>query len=613
MILGFLIAIFLLPYHVPMHDPTDSQAWEFGYNNIVAQGLIALLLLCLFAWEFFFGNYRIDEDLLARTLVPENPPISNRPLLITMAVFQAISATIVIVWYHILPLAHYGEFTYFIQRVEAAVLGGAPFVDFAFDYGPAMLALPVDIYRIFHGAVSVEAAYAASLVIHYILGLALIAYIVSQINTRWRALIMGLFGFGWINLTMGLNYTPLRFSIALASLFAVRHLHRLTRQSPGRQMVVLGLAAFFLPLLNYSLSPEMGLALTLGLCVYFFWFLFGPERRLALLAPLVLAGVGVTAFWFPRPYFDSMLSFGKGGANFPVLPTMHILSFLAVAIWAYPRLGLIAVREKSAAGPFCAAFAVLCGLFILPATGRCDPGHVWINSMGIFIVALAAMSWMKSRWQYGLLGAYIIIYPITLQISFWDHYDGQIEGVLSVRHMLQNYSYHPDNYAGLPPGAPLPRIHYSKLLPMSPELNDFPKAKIGMPLGDDEAVQRYLALTGRNVPEYHIAPFGDFFDASSFDRKYQDLKAMKYVFVPMDYLNYLMPSTPFLDARQAQLQAQADCKFLSSLLIFPVDLPLVHPLLHSDGTIMKRIQKEYNLVKQYPNGVLLKRKDAAGT
>jgi hypothetical protein len=605
---AFLGAIFLLPYYVPIHgSPTSSQSWEFGFNNTAAQGLIALMLLALFAWQFFRGRAKTGGDLVYKTLLAEaREPVPVRPLLAMMGILQIITAAVVLAWYNVLPYSHYGELTYFIQRVEAVILGRTPYLDFAFDYGPAMLALPAGIYRLFHGAISVEDAYTATLIIHFTIGFALLTYVVSQVNARGRVIILAMVGIEWVNLDMGLNYTPLRFTVAAASLFAVRHLERLTRDfTTARRALLLALAGFLLPLLNFSISPEMGLALTVALCVYFFWFLFGPERRLALLALAVVAGVGATALVFPRAYFDSMLSFGKGGASFPIFPTIHILAFLAAAIWIFPRLGIIALRDKSATAPFCAAFAILCGLFILPATGRCDPGHIWINSVSILVIALAAASWLEPKWRYLLWGLYFLVFPTTQEISNWNNYKGPIRNALEVRNELAGIQYDADNYAHLAPGAMPPRIHYSKLLPMA-GLDTLPRVKIGLPLGDNEMLERYLKLNNRDIPAYHIQPYGDVFDAADLEGIYRDLKSMEYIFVPSNYLGYLQPVNPVL---QQRAQAEGDNKFMSGLLLFPVNLSPVHPMFQPDSDIMHRIAAEYELVKQYNNGVLLKRKD----
>jgi hypothetical protein len=600
----FLPGIFLVPYYVPLKNPSGSQSWEFGFNNTVGQGFIALMLLALFAWMLVTRKPVVAADPVSKSVLDDPEPFRLSPLLYTMGILQMLAGITVLVWFSILPMSHYGEITYFVQRLEAMLMGQKPYVDFAFDYGPFMLTLPAGVYHLTGGAISVEGAYAAALIIHFAIGMGLLAYVVSQVNLRGRVFLLAVFGFQWINPTMGLNYTPLRFTIALASLFAIRHIRRATREAPSRRMLLLGLAAFILPLVNFAISPEMGLALTISLVVYFLWSAFGAERRLALLALPVLAGFLFTALVFPRPYFDSILGFGKGGENFPIFPTIHIVTFLAAAIWVFPRLGLIAVRDRSEAAPFCAGLAILCGLFILPATGRCDPGHIFINSEALFFIALAAASWLPRAGWYSVWGVYILIFPLLLEVSNWNGYQGQIEGSISMRSQLSGMHYDADNFAHLSPGAPRPILHYSKLLPME-GLDTLPQAKIGLPLGDNEVMERFFKLTGRYVPEYHIAPYSDVFAPEDMDRKYQDMRRMDYIFLPSTYFYYLRSVD---QAAEGRAQADADNKFLSGLLLFPIDLPLVHPLLKPDRDITRRIANDYRqVVKQYQSGVLLKR------
>ncbi len=688
-----LAGIFIAPYYFPVPGPTNSMSWEFGFSNTAAQGFIALMLLALFCWMLW---RKANAEDLAVVLRNEGERKSARGLLWTMFGVQAVMTAVIMVWYDILPYSHYGELTYFIQRIEEALLGHAPYRNFAFDYGPGMLALPVWIYRLFQGGLSVEAAYTAALVIHFLIGFALLAYMASRVSSgRDQAIIFALLAIPFICITMGLNYTPLRFAAPLAAVFAVRHLYLVSANNAGRRWLLLTGAAVIFPVVNFAISPEMGLALTLALLTYFGWFLFGPERRYALLALPVIAGVAAAGWIFPRAYFASMASFGKGGASFPVLPTIHIIAFLAAAIWVLPRLGVIAIRDRSGLAPFAAGFAVICGLFILPATGRCDAGHVYLNGIGLYLLALAALTRVAPPWRYSLYAIFFVIFTIIDQVSFWDHYDQPIEEAINARAQLSQYPYQADNYADLRPGQPAPLIHYSKLLPSREWLDELPDAKIGLPFGADEGMERYLRLNGQIAPDYHMAPFGDIFEPADLGRKYADLDAMNYIFVPDYYLNRLhlnsqpsvvaretleckwMPSllefpidepdaaaglllnrddaalrylalsgtgeTPVSDLFEpgqleqkfanllavdqttvseyqltyleadplAVMDAQgvSDCKNMSSLLLFPISLPAIHPLFEADFDIMRRIAQDYVLDRQYPAGVLLKRKD----
>jgi len=602
----FLPGIFLLPYHVAMMGPNGSQSWEFGFNNTTAQEFIALMLLSLFAWRLYSVRSDYRQTPVGRVILGEGGVEGMRSLWLTMAILQLINFTILIIWYNILPYTHYGEFTYFMQRLEVMVSGRVPHRDFDFDYGSGMLAGPIFVYRLFRGRLSIEAAYFSVLLVHFAIGYTLLAYLLTRVNIqRGRAFLFLLLAVPFMNLTLGLQYTPLRFTIALASLFAIRHAHLAMAGAPRLRWVVLGLAALCLPFCNFLISPEMGLALTVALLAYFGWFILGPERRYAVLILPVIAGVALAVLVFPRAYFNSMLSFGKGGASFPIFPTMHILAFLAAAIWVFPQLGVIAIREKSAAAPFCAGLAILMGLFILPATGRCDAGHIFINSIGLLIITLSAGTWLARKWTYTMLGGFMVVFVVMIIAAFWDNYKEPMGDAMNAESQLSRITYQRDNYPAPSPGAVPPAIHYSKLLPMATWLAELPERPIGIPLGVDEATERYLHLTGRYLPEYHIAPYFDLFDPSTLPEKYEALRGMEYILIPEAYVGYLQPVNEQVRMR---MQGEADCKFLSGLLLFPVDLDAVHPMFVPNIDIMHRIAQEYVLAKQYPHMLLLKRK-----
>ncbi len=133
--------------------------------------------------------------------------------------------------------------------------------------------------------------------------------------------------------------------------------------------------------------------------------------------------------------------------------------------------------------------------------------------MGLMILVLAAMSWLPQKWWYSGWALYIILFPVTLKIADWNGYKGQIEGELAARRQLATIhkaqatrgqpasaAYNSDNTpirAGrFPPAHPL-----QQLAPMT-GLDSLPHEKIGLPLGDNETMERYLKLQGRYVPEY---------------------------------------------------------------------------------------------------------------
>jgi hypothetical protein len=397
----------------------------------------------------------------------------------------------------------------------------------------------------------------------------------------------------------------LRFAIAPASILAIRHLYRALPRAPWRPLI-LALAAFLLPIVNCAISPEMGLAVIASLSVYFLWFLFGPRphrhQRLAacnLLA--VLAGALAVIAWFPAGYFDSIFSFSTGGLDFPLLPALHILTMLAAAIWILPRLGSSALRGPSSPSqPFHAAWAVLLGLLLVPATGRCDVSHVFFNSLPLFLLALSALTFLRRPWSHLLLAGYFFIFPLAGQIVFWENNLPTFRNILSYRRELSRSHYLSDNAPV--PGSPAPLIHSSKLLPADPWLRDLPHVPIGLPLGADEMTERYLLLASRSLPEHFIPPH-TIYSPAQLERKFADLQAMPYVYVPLPCLTYLKP----LDLAALAARARDDDAFLSRLLLFPANLPPVNPVFDPDAAVMRRIVRDYRVLRQFPSGYLLVR------
>jgi len=593
----FLLAIFVVPYRCPGLTPSNSGSWEFGFSNNAARALIALLLLSLCACRLFLGG----SSSPARALLEPPAPRSQRPLLATLVIFTVLACGMLTAWYRYLPYAHYGEMSYFIQRLDLMLIGRIPYRDFGFNYGPAMIWAPLDVYRLTHARLSIEDAYLVTLLLHYILGFGLIAYAAAQVPSRRPALVFVLIAFPFFNLTMGLNYAPLRFIIAPASLLAVRHIARSLPRAPLRRGAALAIAAFLLPIVNCAISPEMGLAAIGGLLVYFLWALFGPARREALPALAVLAGAAAVALVFPPDYFSSIFSFSKGTADFPLLPSAPILAMLAAAIWLLPALGVIALREKSPTGAFAAGLAVLLGLLIIPATGRCDGGHVFCNNIALFLLALSAASCLSIAWRGILTAGYIVIFPVMADIAFWNNYRPSFIRAAISRRELAAMSYVADNAAA----SPAPLIHSSKLLPADSWLQTLPHVPIGLPLGADEITERFLILTGRALPEYYIAPDSNLFEPGQLRRKFADLDRMQTIYVPEFYLQYLKPVAPEV---RAASQARDDNAFLSSLLLLPVNLPPVNPVFYPDTEVMTRISHEFIPIKQYPAGLLLKRR-----
>jgi hypothetical protein len=593
----FLLGIFVVPYRVALPAPSVSASWEFGFNNGAARELIGVMLLVLTAFRLFWPERDSRDDALSGTVGDGLPGQFCRALWAVMIVFQAIACAMLVAWYRFLPYAHYGEMAYFIQRLDVMLLGRVPFRDFHFDYGPGMIWPTLFLYRLTGASISIEAAYLITLLFHYFVGFGLIAYAVSQVRSRSPAVVFAVLAFPFLNLTMGLNYAPLRFAIAPASLLAVRQLQRRFSSGSASHLLVLCFAAFVLPLLCCAVSPEMGLALAGSLFVYFGWFAFGASPRRALPAVSIIVA-GLIAFLEPD-WFSNVFSAGHGGLDFPLLPTVHVLAMLAALIWIWPRLVVLAVRQPARRGAFCAGLATLLILMVLPATGRSDAGHVFLNDLALFLVVLGAATWVDGPRKYGIIAGFTLIFPVLGLVTFWNDYRPAFQRAVLSRRQLVGLSYVHENTAG--------PLHLSKLLPVDPWLGALPRIPIGLPLGADEATERYLTLTGRAIPEFYIAPHSDLVEPGQLGRKFADLDKMAWIYVPDYYFHLANPSDPDNDPA---VQARRDNAFLSSLLLIPIDLPAINPPFNPDAFVIRRIIRDYALVTRYPAGVLLKRRNS---
>jgi hypothetical protein len=258
----------------------------------------------------------------------------------------------------------------------------------------------------------------------------------------------------------------------------------------------------------------------------------------------------------------------------------------------------MALRRAGAEASFCAGLAALLLLLLLPATGRSDPGHVFLNNLGLFLVVLSAATWGGARIKYALLAGFAVAFPLLGLMSFWNDYRPAFERAIISRRQLAGVSFARESLPPLP--------HLSKLLPIDPWLNGLPRIPIGLPMGADEATERFFTLTGRAIPEYYIYPHSDLVEPGQLARKFADLERMACVYVPNYYLDLLNASDP---ANDAAVHAARDNAFLSGLLMFPVRLPAINPPFNPDAEIMERIARDYTLMRRCPAGVLLRRRN----
>ena len=121
--------IFILPWHMPVKGPVDSQSYVFGFSNATAHLGLALTLGALFLARLFIPPLNSSDRLLFRGLLI-SPARRSKGLLITLLACITLTLFIVGGWWHLLPFGFFGESAYFLTRLDMMTLGRIPFRDF---------------------------------------------------------------------------------------------------------------------------------------------------------------------------------------------------------------------------------------------------------------------------------------------------------------------------------------------------------------------------------------------------------------------------------------------------------------------------------------------------
>jgi hypothetical protein len=612
---GLALVVFVVPWYFPGKTPIESVSWTYGFSNQVAVLGVGGLLAVLLGWLNLGGKLPEVFEVVRRGLFELTADLSasgqeargaHCNLRLGCVGSSIIITGLVLAWFAYLPFAYFGESGYFLARLDWMVMGKVPYRDFVFNYGPLELFPSYWIYWLGAGALSVEQAYATSLALHWVAGFYLLYFILSRLSGPFARLsVFMVIAASAANFSLGLSYTPVRFLIGAAT---VLRMHQCAAGALGQRFEKLRIAAaaFVAPLISFAISPEMGIAAWLGCGC---WFLF-QERRLRWGVVPTLLALPATAIIFSKGYFESMLSFGGGGYSFPIYPTAFMLFFLGMVFSVSPALafgalvrgecppaagsqrrpGVASTLGTPVAGPgqraLMAALCVVTGLPIVAALGRCDPGHIVFNGMGIALLFLSALSRAKSRWFAPALIAYGLIFVLGTNVSACLHSREAIQRATGLRAALGSESVRGSAEAS----QLFNGLRYSKRLPVSPSyrrLFEFPS--LGVPLGCDEALERFLKMSGKLGFEYHMQPGMDVLNFRQLQRKLADMEKLPVILVPEIVLQPM-------GGIDLKILAKADSDYLSGLMLYPVALKPLNQPFDLTREIVKEIKKRYTPV-----------------
>ncbi|MFZ0615801.1 MAG: hypothetical protein WAN16_05055 [Chthoniobacterales bacterium] len=592
--------IFILPWHMPVKGPIDSQSYVFGFSNATSHLGLALTLGALFLARLFIPSLNSSDRLLFRGLFI-SPARRSKGLLITLLAGITFTFFIVGGWWQLLPFGFFGESTYFLTRLDMMTMGRIPFRDFDYGYGPAMLWIPFLLSKVSLGLIKIDTAYILTVLLFFALGLLAMESILRRfgISDRARGVLL-LFGtLASLNITLGVIYTPLRF---IYPLWAICILHQSLRLSDARNG---WMAAFALPFAGLMLGPEIGLVTCIGSLAGILWYMRAGEPQLASRSFAVVAALAACLGIFGAGYFKMIFFFGGGAYNFPIFPAPYILSILLVGCWVLPRLGAAGWAGDDNHAPLYISLLFSLGLFLPAVLGRCDPGHVICNGIGILVVGLGAVIYEgRRRWMIVIAVAALIVFT-TNQIAFWNHYDGLIMNALSTRQAIKAHQAEisvaewlvEDRLAKEPNHD---RFTWAKRLPFSPDLLELLKyPSIAVPRSGSEDIDRFLKVSGRYYPEYFVPPFDGIFTPDTVAKKIDGLKNADVLLVPGSYFQNMQ-------AADKDLYGKGWSAFLTGLFLFPVNCPAVNEPFLQDEIIARYISSNFQPIGSFRDYLILK-------
>jgi len=393
-----LAAVFYLPYFIPQ-QPSNSYSWMFGYNNRAG---VLILLAVIGAWVLFTHGLKLNP-------LPPAParPLSSKWLMLALLVVICGCCAMYS------RAGHYGaynEANYLIERIWLLSQGKVPYADFEFPYGPLLLWGPLLLKRIFSADVAV--GYYIFWTLNWILGTFLLFKLISDSNYPTQAkrsifltlFFVGLFGM----LCLGTNYTFFRFVCPLFLISRFQQELDRGQQGPKFYSAIQG-SGFTLMLL--LISPETAIAFAFAaVCVASIYIVrtSNPASIPQWSSVLLLTSLIVAEFWAARRFheFDTLILDGSGANSFPIFFAPAILLYIGSVFICFCLFYLQVVKgEVSDVNLGIIAVSIP---MIAAALGRCDPGHLFWNGLGIFLASMFYISnfagaWRRYRFWFPLL------------------------------------------------------------------------------------------------------------------------------------------------------------------------------------------------------------------
>jgi hypothetical protein len=419
------VLIFALPFCLPPSTPVRSASYVYGFNNSLCVCAVLLSVGLFYCVGTRLSAVSPTWLLSAFSFNASAPGAKVQRWAIWLCGLLTALSTLYI-FLRTGSAGDYGESEYFLRRILLVLKGRVPYADFEFAYGPALVCLPASLHQLLAPLeISVKASYYLFYLIASWTGIVILAHVINCLGMGGKEktiLFLVCSILAW-NESMGLNYILLRYVLPMAFLLLLHQrlvpllgwmrYHWLISQG------VLAGASAGCVLLCLAVSPEMGLAFFVAISIYWAYLAWTVSPRYVL---ALLANAGCLALvalnWFD--YFDTVMAFGAGGFNFPVIPSISILLYLFTVLYSVPlAAGVVLGSRRHFEAAILAAWAALTVALIPGALGRCDGGHTFFYGLPALM-----LTWVALRGQSNKIHmAFVIVVAasfLILKISYFN-------------------------------------------------------------------------------------------------------------------------------------------------------------------------------------------------
>ena len=210
------LAIFVLPFCFPPKKVVYAASYVYGFNNS-----LCILSVLLSIGLFFLVNRRLNPACAGWLVSVFEPEAACRKERVRpWVVWLCCSVSVMFTAYLYVhtsptPTVYYGEATYFLKRILLLLKGRSPYIDFDYQYGPALLQFPAYLYGLLAPwGVTLKATYYALHAAVSCAGFLLLAAVINWlgIDGKQKTVIFALCALMAVNETMGLQCTALALS-----------------------------------------------------------------------------------------------------------------------------------------------------------------------------------------------------------------------------------------------------------------------------------------------------------------------------------------------------------------------------------------------------------------